>query len=306
MAEQAFNNEETHENTMEVAHSAESEAVKSEESKGDYQMDLEPLKVKINIFPSADKPQEVVHIMRRPSFTDEEARERMMPLIISDAGKIDGAEASSMSLDDEPANVRMYDKIAQSVIGYALEKGQKPSADEVSVESKLTVAGEEKTVKELIPPSHKSAAISGLYQANYEVDFGGEEFYFALGGGREWKVRQEIGGRFKREDGTLAPPDYNVYYIFREPTQEERKKFRTQAISAVTLRTTAGTKDRRSTNLKVVNDLFDALIQNVEGATIKGKEIDVRDKAQLAIIPASFKKGTIIRLMNFLEADLSD
>ena len=306
MAEQAFNNEETQENTMEVAHSAESEAVKSEESKGDYQMDLEPLKVKINIFPSADKPQEVVHIMRRPSFTDEEARERMMPLIISDAGKIDGAEASSMSLDDEPANVRMYDKIAQSVIGYALEKGQKPSTDEVSVESKLNVAGEEKTVKELIPPSHKSAAISGLYQANYEVDFGGEEFYFALGGGREWKVRQEIGGRFKREDGTLAPPDYNVYYIFREPTQEERKKFRTQAISAVTLRTTAGTKDRRSTNLKVVNDLFDALIQNVEGATIKGKEIDVRDKAQLAIIPASFKKGTIIRLMNFLEADLSD
>lgn len=307
MAEQALDNTETKETKREeVAETAAKTTAASTEAKGPYKMDLEPLKVKINIFPSAEKPQEVIHVMKRPSFIDEEARERMMPLIISDAGKIDGAEASSMSLDDEPANARMYDKIAIAVKGYALERGSKPSTDEVSVDKTINVGGEEKAIKDLIPPSHKSAAISGLYQANYEVDFGGEEFYFALGGGREWKVKQEIGGRYKREDGTLAPADYEVFYIFREPTQEERKKFRTQAISAVTLRTTSGTKDRRSTNLKVVSDLFDALIQGIEGATIQDKQIDVRDKSQLALIPASFKKGTVIRLMNFLEADLSD
>jgi hypothetical protein len=170
----------------------------------------------------------------------------------------------------------------------------------------ISVNGEEKSVKDLIPPSHKSAVINGLYPASYEVDFGGEEFYFALGGGREWKIRQEIGGKFKREDGTLSPADYTVFYIFREPTQEERKKFRSSAISAVTLRTTSGNKDRRSTNLKVVSDLFDALIQTIDGATIDGATIDARDKKQLEKIPATFKKGAIIRLMNFLEADLSD
>jgi hypothetical protein len=264
--------------------------------KGVYQMDLDPFKVKINIFSNADKKHEVTHILRKPTFAEEEARERMMPLIISDAGKIDGAEASSMSLDDEPANVRLYDKIAVSVNGYALKRGEKPSKEDVNVD---TIVEGETAVRDLIPPSHKSAAINGLYPSSYEVDFGDEEFYFALGGGREWKVRQEIGGKFKREDGTLSPADYTVYYIFREPTQEERKKFRTQAISAVTLRTTSGNKDRRSTNLKVVSDLFDA-------ATIGGTDIDVRDKKQLEKIPATFKKGAVIRLMNFLEADLSD
>ena len=268
-----------------------------------YQMDVEHFQIKINIFPNADKKHEVVHKVRKPNFAEEDARERMMPLIISDAGKIDGAEASSMSLDDETANVRMYDKIAVSVNGYALERGQKPSTEDIDVN---TVIGDDKTVKDLIPPSHKSAVVNGLYPASYEVDFGDEEFYFALGGGREWKIRQEIGGRFKREDGTLSPPDYIIYYIFREPTQEERKKFRSQAISALTLRTTSGTKDRRSTNLKVVNDLFDALIQTIEGASIEGGPIDTRDKKQLAKIPATFKKGSLIRLMNFLEADLSD
>ncbi len=271
-----------------------------------YQMDNDPIKIKINVFASADKKQEVTHTVRKPTFAEEEARERMMPLIISDAGKIDGAEASSMSLDDEPANVRLYDKIALTVNGYALERGSKPTGEDVSVDTELTVDGEAKKVKDLIPPSHKSAVVTGLYPASYEVDFGDEEFYFALGGGREWKVRQEIGGKFKREDGTLAPADYEIYYIFREPTQEERKKFRNNAISALTLKTTSGNKDRRSTNLKVVNDLFDALIQTIEGAEIGGNTIDVRDKKSLSLIPATFKKGALIRLMNFLEADLSD
>lgn len=270
------------------------------------ELDNENIKIRINIFPTSDEKHQVTHTLRMPTFAELEARERMMPLIISDAGKVDGAEASSMSLDDEPANVRLYDKIAVAVNGYALAAGEKPSEDDVDVSTVINVKGEDKTVKDLIPPSHKSAVINGLYPASYEVDFGGEEFYFALGGGREWKVRQEIGGKFKREDGTLSPADYTVYYIFREPTQEERRKFRSQAISALTLRTTSGSKDRRSTNLKVVSELFDSLIETIEGATINGTSIDVRDKKSLSLIPATFKKGCIIRLMNFLEADLSD
>lgn len=283
-----------------------SKSTVSEASTASYKLDQNPYKVKINILPSAEKKHEVLHTLKRPSFVDEEARERMMPLIISDAGKIDGAEASSMSLDDEPANVRLYDKIATSVKGYALERGQKPSDEEIDVNTVLTVNGEEKKVLDLIPPSHKSAVINGLYPSNYEVDFGDEEFYFALGGGREWKVRQEIGGRYKREDGTLAPPNFTIYYVLRDPTQEERKKFRSNAISAVTLRTTSGNKDRRSTNLKIINDLFDSMIQAIDGATINDDVVDVRDKKQLEQIPATFKKGVLIRLMNFLEADLSD
>lgn len=278
--------------------------VKSEERL--YKMDASPLTVKINVLPTSEKGQYVFHTLRKPTFVEEEARERMMPLIISDAGKVDGAEASTMSLDDEAANVRMYDKIAESVKGYAIKNGDKPSEDSVDVKSTVTIGNDEVVVLEVIPPGHKSAVVNGLYPATFEVDFGEEEFYFALGGGREWKVKQEIGGRFKREDGTLSPADYVVNYTFREPSQEERKKFRTQAISAVSFKTTSGSKDRRSTNLRVVSELFDALIQTVEGATINDTTIDPRDKKQVELIPATFKKGAVMKLMNFLEADLSD
>lgn len=271
-----------------------------------YKMDADPIKVNISIFASSDKAQKVTHVLRKPTFVEEEAKERATPLIISDMGKVDGAEASSMTLDDEIANCRMYDKIALSVSGYALERGQKPTKEEIEITKTIATPEGEKSIKELIPPSHKSTAIAAMFPAEYAVDFGDEEFYFALGGGREWRIKQEIGGKHKQEDGSLSPADYEVFYIFREPTQEERKKFRTQAISALTLRTTSGNKDRRSTNLRVINDLFNSLIQNIEGATINGGPIDVRDKKQLELIPAAFKKGTLIRLMNFLEADLSD
>jgi hypothetical protein len=204
------------------------QAVATEEVKtsnnSEYQMDLDPFVVKINVFPNADKKHEVTHVVRKPTFAEEEARERMMPLIISDAGKVDGAEASSMSLDDEPANVRLYDKIALTVSGYALQKGQKPTEDMVSVEDKVsTTDGEEKSIKDLIPPSHKSAVINGLFPSSYEVDFGGEEYYFALGGGREWKIRQEIGGKFKREDGTLSPLTMK-FFIFSVSRLRKRER----------------------------------------------------------------------------------
>ncbi len=271
-----------------------------------FQMDAEPIKVKINVFSSTDKTQNVTHTLRKPTFAEEEARERMSALYITEAGRIDGSDATSMSLDDEKGTLRIYDKIALSVQGYALEPGQKPTEEDIPVDTVLTVNGEEKTVRDLIPISHKGAVINGMFPASYELDFGGEEFYYSLGGSREWKIVQEIGGKFKREDGTLSPADYTIRHILREPTQEERKKFRTQAISAVTLRTTSGNKDRRSTNLRVVADLYDALVQTIDNATIDGKTIDARDKKQLEKISATFKKGVVIRLMNFLEADLSE
>lgn len=272
-----------------------------------YPMDKDPITVRLNIFPTLEKAHYVTHVLRRPTFEEEETRERMMPLITTDAGKVDGADASSMSIDNEPANKTLYDKIIQRVVGYSLVPGEKPSEEGVSPDETVQlIDGGISNVRDLIPLSHKSTAIEGMFPSTFDLDVSDEEFTFALGGGREWVLRQEIGGKQKQEDGTLSPPQYVVKYTFREPTEAERKKFRSSAINAVTLRTKNGVKERRSTNLRVLRDLFDAMIVGVEGATVDGKPLDVRDKKHLTFIPGAFKRGALIKLFTFLEADLGN
>lgn len=240
-----------------------------------YPLDTNSYKIKINIFPNLEKPMFVTHTLRKPTFDEEEARERKMPLVTSDAGKIDGFDATSMVMDDESANVYLYDKIVTGVEGYALRPGEKAKEGEVSPDEDVDGV----TVKELIPASHKSTAVAGMFPSSFEIDTDDGEFTFALGGGREWRLKQEIGGKARREDGTLSPAEYTIFYTFKEPSEAQRKKFRGEAVIATNLRTKKGIEERRSTNLRVLKDLFDGLILSIEAATINGKEIDVRDKA---------------------------
>lgn len=273
-----------------------------------YPMDTNPITVKINLTPSREKAVYATHVLRKPSFVEEEARERNIPLFTVDAGKIDGQDATSMTIDDEPANVELYDKIVMSVSGYGIKEGDSPS-DEILPDTVVETPHGEKTVRELIPANHKNTAINGIFNSSFDVDLDEDkEFVFALGGGREWKIKQEIGGKVKREDGTLSPSDYDVIYTFKEPSEKERKDFRTKGSSAVTLRNpkTSAIVERRSTNLAVIRDLFDALIVNIEGATIEGKPIRATDKLHVDQIPSAFKKGCIFKLFGALEADLGN
>lgn len=281
-----------------------------------YTLDVSEFEVQLNLAPSMSKPYIVTHILRRPTFAEEEQKERETPLITTDAGKVDGADASSITLDDEPANIRLYNKILLRVKGYPVYSadasgkvrlGPAPEEGLAADALALKADGTPEQVVNLIPPGHKSTAVAGALGVSiFEVDVDEDNFMFALGGGREWVIRQEIGGGHKLSDGTNAPPTHVIKYRFREPTEAERKKFRSQAINSVTLRTKDGIKDRRSTNLRVLRDLFDTMILSVEGATIGGNEADVRNEEHLKLIPGSFKKGALIKLFGFLEADLGN
>src|SRR3954470_8719501 len=82
----------------------------------------QPVRVKITL-PSL-KNVTFEHVLRKPTFEEEEAKERMTPLVTLDKGSVDiengeKANASSQTLDSEPANVKLYDKIAKSVKGYS-------------------------------------------------------------------------------------------------------------------------------------------------------------------------------------------
>lgn len=270
-----------------------------------FEMDKDSIEVHIKVPASKGT---YVHVLRKPTFDEEEARERKMPLITSEAGKFDGEDASKMSIDDEPANVYLYDKTIQSIRGYAIMQGGKAHDGDINPDMEIDTADGKQTVRSLIPAGHKNTAINGMFPSRFEVEVDEDEFTFALGGGREWRIRQEVGGRIKQEDGQLSPPDYTIVYTFREPTEKERKTFRTSAIIALNLRDpkTNTIRERRSTNLRVIKDLFNALIVGIEGATIGGNDIQVSNKEQLAKVPSDFKKGTMIKLFSFLEADLGN
>jgi len=284
----------------------EEQLVAKKDSKS-YEMDKNPIVVTVNTVPSLEKPHYTKHVVRKPSFLEEEARERDTPLITEDAGKVDGKNASTMNMDDEPANIALYDKIILSLSGYALEAGGQPEED-ILPERTVTFKGKDVAVRDLIPASHKNTVIRGMFPSDFSVDVDNQDFVFALGGGREWRIKQEIGGKVQQDDGTLSDPDFTVYYTFREPTEIERKNYRSKAMNAVNMSDpkTGKMLERRSTNLRVMRDLFDGLIQGIEGATIEGKEIRVGDKSQIEQIPATFKKGCMVRLFNFLEADLGN
>lgn len=269
----------------------------------------QPVRVKITL-PSL-KNATFEHVLRKPTFEEEEARERATPLVTLDKGKIDvadgeKADASSMTLDTEPANVKLYDKIIQTVKGYGVP-GFDKGADVPATTPITTADGEEYTVRDLIPSNHKATVIDVMFPSfSFEVEVEDEEFTFALGAGREWTLKQEIGGRTKQEDGSLSDPDHVIRYIFREPTEAERKKFRSSAIIALTLRTKDGIREQRTSNLRVISELFDDMIVRVEGAVVGDDLVDVRNRVHLKAIPAQFKKNAIIRLFGFLEADLGN
>lgn len=271
-----------------------------------FEFNANPIKVSFTVFPNTKRAFQVTHVLSKPTFEQEEARERAMPLISSDMGKVEGADASSMSLDDEPANVKLYDKIAQRVIGYPLQRGETPAEDGVEPNAVIATPEGEKTVLEMIPTGHKSAAINGMFPSNFELDEDDDNFAFALGGGREWEIVQKIGGQIKQSDGTFSSPQFVIKYIFKEPMEGQRKKFRSSAINALTLKTRDGAKERRSANLRVISELFDTLIEKVEGGTVDGQEVNVRDKNHLKAIPAAFKRGSLVRMFAALEVDLGN
>ena len=273
-------------------------------------LNQEPIKVRLNIHPKANEGFEsfVTHTFKRPTFAEEETRERMMASITKQGAKIEGTTAIIQEFDDTKANVSLYNKVAKSVEGYKLPDGSK---EDTPVSKEFQVKEETKKVLDLIPDAHKNTAIYGIFNSAFEIDAPEDDFEFSLGAGREWKIIQKIGGQARREDGTLSEPDYVVRYILTEPSEKDRKTFRDKATSSQRYSSREGVVERSSLNLRVLAELFDKLVLSVEDALVADENgetsvIDVRKKEHLDLIPASYKKTVIIRLFNSLEADLGN
>jgi hypothetical protein len=156
-----------------------------------------------------------------------------------------------------------------------------------------------------IPQDHKSLVVNGMYPSFFDVYKEAELESFSLIGGSEWTLKQDIGGREMRDDGTLSPADFTILYTFREPSQAEMRKFRSSGFATKNWTDKDGVQnEERRLILRVICELFDQILVGIEGVKVGESSFDIKNREHVALIPGLFKKGCIMKLFTMLQADL--
>lgn len=308
--------------TFDKQDSADAQSVESSFSKpldpnrAKYNLAATEFTIKVNPYPHLKKKVITTHLVRRPKIEEEERKERMTPLITKSAGKVGDAQAQQTQVDLVPGDRYLYERIIQKVWGYSAP-GVTETEEGLDPQTIVRVRDDngdmvEKPLVEAIPDDHKSLVVNSLFPSNpssFEVVENSEISGFSLVGGQEWTVRQLIGGQEQLDDGTFSAPDYVIEYLFHEPSANDMKSFRTKAFAVKTWNDKNGVQnEERRIILPVVTELFDKLVASMDGVTIAtdktAEEFDVRNRDHVALVPASFKKNSVLKLFSFLQADL--
>src|SRR5262245_7840139 len=206
----------------------------------EYAFDADFISVPINARPSAENPVIVYHKLRKPTLGELIERENQIKYELVEIS----SREDEIQTEDESANARLWDKIAVAVKGYRGAEDWRDLTDEDK-------AG--------MRSGHKSAAIRALYAGTCEVE--GDEDGISIGADT-WTVKQSI-----THGGRKDPPEFVVRHILREPTEAERVKFKRSASSTSYVKGAKTPQVRIKTNLRAFVELYDALIQRIEGAT---------------------------------------
>jgi len=241
-----------------------------------YAFDADHIDVPFNARPQSETPVIVYHKLRKPTLAELLDRENQIKYELVEIS----SREDEIQTDDEIANARLWDKIAIAVKGY---KGADEWRD---------ITEDERAA---MRPGHKSTAIHTMYAATCEVE--GDEDGVSIGADT-WTVKQSIGLK-------KSAPDFVVFHTLREPTEAERVKFKRSASSTSYVKGAKKTQVRIRTNLRAYIELYDALIQIVEGATVHGN-VGANLELFRSVIDPIWKRQVIQCLMANLEAQLSD
>ncbi len=149
-------------------------------------------------------------------------------------------------------------------------------------------------IKSLIPPTHKVSAVAGLYSSKVTIDRAQKSEGFKLLGAIEIRVRQEIG-------------EYVVTHVLRRPSESEWLAYQGKALRTLTVRGAKTPRVRYETNISASCDLYDALLERVEGASLGGEPYRVEQRAGfLAATDAILKQAVIAVFSNDYESELRD
>ncbi|HEY7181114.1 MAG TPA: hypothetical protein VIC84_06835 [Blastocatellia bacterium] len=245
-----------------------------------YPLDQESITVKIR----AGKFT-LEHILRRPTLLQLNEREKELSVQTEEV--VPGE--NRLINDDEESNAKLWDKLIIAVKGYQYDG----VAADIWLQWTPTIAA---TLGELIPDTHKSEAVRGLYQTKFEIERpkDEEEQGFALGATTH-TIIQKIGA-------------FEIRHYLTAPKEGQRREARKKFSETRYMGNAGNFRTKVLTYLQPYVDFYDKLFMGIGGATLGGMCYGhISQRADfLAAIDPIYKRGAIDALMKSYNVALSD
>jgi hypothetical protein len=206
--------------------------------------------------------------LRQPTLPELKEKESQQPYRSMNMGE----EEQVLSDLSGKAEAQLFDKLVVSTAGYKL-----------NVQSGQTEE-DRKTAIKGIPPRHKTDIVRAVLAVDakviYDEDLATETFIWSED--QEYRVRTEIG-----DTGNFV-----AYFMMKELSQRQLEKYN----GATKMFLERGAKKpitRITVDLAPGVELFDKTAMSVEGLTVKGIMLDVKNPEHLAKIPPHIKRAVV-------------
>lgn len=221
------------------------------------------------------------HRLRRPTKAELVEREQHVQFEQESASETE----TETRYDSERANRYLWDKVITHVSGYDIGDGV-PLAEWREINDLL---------RSLIPAPHKSRSIAGMYRSSVEIDHAQKSQGFRLVGAIEVRVTQKIASI------------YSVTHVLRRPTESEWLSYQGRAVRTLEVKGSKTSRVKYQTNLSAACDLYDALLERIEGVTLGGEEFRREQREGfISAVDAVWKQQVITAFANDYGAQLRD
>lgn len=229
----------------------------------------------------------VRHVLRRPTVKELLERDAAQPYRSRDNGE--DVEEVLTDASVSPADVKLYNRLVLLTEGYrvVVADGQDKEA--------------RKSALDAVPPTHKQSIVGAVLPVNTKYvpeampeGASDEAEVFVWGEGLTYKFESEVG----------ANGAFKVTTVMREPSEAQMNSYRARSTHFFVEKGARQPVTRVTVDLRPSIELFDALVESVDGFVVGGEAFDVKDKLHLQLIDPYFKRSVVDQLMKQTQLDL--
>jgi hypothetical protein len=229
----------------------------------------------------------VMHRLRRATQAELQERDNKQPYRSQDVGNDDEQVLADTS---GRADIQLYDLLVVETRGY--EKNVKDGQSE----------DERRTALKTILPQHKIDIIQAILKVTSEVIYDGMD---------EDEVIETVlfgsGGTLRVKSELFDKGQFVAFSNMREPSQRQIEVYNADATKFFLEKGGRGKPVTKVTvSLAPAIELYDNLVESIEGLAINGSPVDVSDKRQLALVDPYMKRSVVDALMKETKLDLGN
>jgi hypothetical protein len=181
------------------------------------------------------------------------------------------------------AEKELYDKIIVRTEGYK-NNVQKDQSEEDRTKALSS-----------IPPTHKVDFIQAITQVKSEVVYDNEDSdVIDWGENVTYRVKSEL----------FDKGQFTIFSTLREPSQEQLENYNPSKFSLEKGQRKPIT--RVEIKLTPAVELFDSLVENVEGLVVQGRPVDVHNPSELSKINPYWKRSVVTAVLEAQHLDLGE